>query len=291
MQKNLTSARTSIYEYSDLYNSGDVDEPLTADYPGHVLRIYKRQFNQLPWPIWQMLIVREHKLLYNPIAKCGSSSLRAAIVAMSGIPDEVKALPLDTHTTGLQVGDLPRQQALDILHDPEYVKFTVIRNPFQRLVSAYLEKFVVNRLDAGNQFHTRGVISTVTGRSLSQVDFNRSISFAEFVDYIVAQRPEQLDPHWCPQYLYLRSVVHRIFRLEDVNELPRLLRLGVEVPRYNVTTRKALQRVPQAQYLPAPEIPHGNVTPESFIDERIRKKVEAYYALDFTLCEAAAQDR
>jgi Sulfotransferase family len=287
-QDSHTNVASNVGDYCDLYNSGEVAHAIVADYPGSVLRIYKRQFNGLPWPLWQMLILRDRKLVYNPIAKSGSSSLRAAIIAMSDIPDELKALQLETHTTGLQLGDLPRQEALDILHDHAYLKFTVIRDPFERLVSAYLDKFVLNRSQPGNQFHTRGVIAGVAGRSqLSQEDFNRSISFAEFVDYIVAQRPESLDPHWCPQHLHLLSAIHRVFRLDDLDEVTKLLRLSVDFPRYNVT-RNAPRPVPDAHRLAASEIPCADVVTESFFDARIRRQVESYYALDFTLWEAAA---
>lgn len=230
MSQDRPSAAASVSaEHGDLYTSGDVERPLVADYPGSVCRIYKRHFNGLPWPLWQMLVLRNRKLVYNPIAKSGSSSLRAAIVALSDIPDELTALPADTHTTGLQLGDLPRDEALNILRDRAYVKFAVIRDPFDRLVSAYLEKFVVNRAHPGNQFHTRNVIAAVAGRrSPTAQDFQRSISFAEFVDYVVAQPPESLDPHWCPQYLYLRSAIHRVFRLEDLHEVAPLLAGGAE---------------------------------------------------------------
>jgi len=289
-QDSLTSSSSDVGDGRDLYNSGDVDHAIVADYPGSVLRIYKRRFNGLPWPLWQMLVLRDRKLVYNPIAKSGSSSLRAAIVAISDIPNELKVLQLETHTTGLQLGDLPLQEARDILQDRAYLKFTVFRDPFERLVSAYLDKFVLNRLHPGNQFHTRRVIAGVAGRPQpSQEDFNRSISFAEFVDYIVAQRPENLDPHWCPQYLHLQGAIHRVFRLEDLHEVTRLLGLSEDLPRYNVT-RNALRLVPEAYRLAAFEIPCTDIASESFFDACIRRRVESYYALDFTLWEAAAAE-
>ena len=289
-QNSLMSLSGDVGDGGDLYSSGDVDRAIVADYPGSVLRIYKRRFNGLPWPLWQMLILRDQKLVYNPIAKCGSSSLRAAMVAISDIPDELKALQLETHTTGLQLGDLPLQEALDILHDRAYLKFTVVRDPFERLVSAYLDKFVLNRLHPGNQFHTRRVIAGVAGRSQPSLeDFNRSISFAEFVDYIVAQRPENLDPHWCPQYLHLQRAIHRVFRLEDLHEVTRLLGLSVDLPRHNAT-RNAQRLVPEAYRLAGFEIPSTDIASESFFDTGIRRRVESYYALDFTLWEAAAAE-
>jgi hypothetical protein len=280
------SAASKVGDYLDLYNSGDTDRPIVADYPGSLLRIYKRQFNGLPWPIWQMLVLRNRKLVYNPIAKSASSSLRAAIFSMSDVPDELKAQPLDTHTTGLQLGDLPREEALDILQDRGYVKFAVVRDPFDRLVSAYLEKFVVNRAHPGNQFHTRNVIAAIAGRrSPAPQDFERSISFAEFVDYVIAQPPESLDPHWCPQYLYLRSAIHRVFRLEDLHGVTALLGGGVGVLN---TTRANLRPLPKAYRLTACELPYTDIATESFYDSRLTRQVESYFALDFTLREAAA---
>jgi hypothetical protein len=155
---------SNLGEHGDLFKSGDVDRAIIADYPGSVLRIYKRQFNGLPWPLWQMILIRNRKLVYNPIGKSASTSLLTTIVAKSDIPERLKSLPIHTHTTGLQLGDLPRDEALSILQDQTYSKIAVIRDPFDRLVSAFLDKFVVNRMHPGNQFHTAGVIATITGR-------------------------------------------------------------------------------------------------------------------------------
>jgi hypothetical protein len=284
--RNLLKAKGKAGAHPDLYSGGDTSSPIVAEYPGSLLRIYKRQFNGLPWPDWQMILLPKRKLVYNPIAKSGSSSLRAAILALSDVSDELKGLPMDTHTTGLQLGDLPRGEALEILRNREYVKFAVMRDPFDRLVSAYLEKFVVNRAHPSNQFHTRNVIATVIGeRSPAPKDFERSISFANFVDYVVTQSPESLDPHWCPQYLYLRSAVHHVFRLEKLHEVATLLGDGFPILNQNVT-RKARSPVHEAYRLTPGELPHTDIATESFYNSGLRRQVETYFALDFTLREA-----
>jgi hypothetical protein len=271
----------------DLYTEGDGTEAIIADYPGAKLAIYKKHFNYLPWPLWQMVVLKKIRILYNPIAKCGSSSLRPAMVALSGMPESVTQLPLDTYCTGLQLGDLPLEEAQAILHDPGFLRIAVIRDPFDRLVSAYLEKFVLNRMDVGNRFHTTAVIAAIRGHAQpDEADFHRSISFAEFVDYLVTQPPETLDPHWCPQALYLKGTSFQLFRLDRLDALDRTLiargAAPVQGDRRNVTRQTAIE-VPDALRRAPDSLPHADIATASFYDESLRRKVEAYYALDLTL--------
>jgi hypothetical protein len=276
----------------DLYTSGDGTEAIIADYPGAKLAIYKKHFNHLPWPLWQMVVLKKIRILYNPIAKCGSSSLRQAMVALSGMPESITQLPLDTYCTGLQLGDLHLEEAQAILHDPDFLRIAVIRDPFDRLVSAYLEKFVLNRMDVGNRFHTTAVIAAIRGRAqLDEADFHRSISFAEFVDYLVTQPPEALDPHWCPQALYLKGTSFQLFRLDRLDALDRTLiargAAPVQGDRRNVTRQTAIE-VPDAHRRAADSLPHADIATSSFYDESLRRKVETYYALDLTLIDTFA---
>jgi hypothetical protein len=276
----------------DLYTSGDGPEAIVADYPGAKLAIYKKHFNYLVWPLWQIIVLKKIRILYNPIAKCGSSSLRSAMMALSGMPESVTKLPLDTNCTGLQLGDLPLEEAQAILHDPGFLRIAVIRDPFDRLVSAYLEKFVLNRMDVGNQFHTTGVIAAIRGRlQPDEADFQRSISFAEFVDYLVTQPPESLDPHWCPQALYLKGTRFQLFRLDRLDVLNQTLILRgappVKVDRRNLTRQSAIE-FPGAHRCAPDSLPHADIATTSFYDESLRRKVEAYYALDLTLIDTLA---
>jgi hypothetical protein len=273
----------------NLYTSGDGTEAVIAEYPGAKLAIYKKHFNHMPWPLWQMVVLKKIQILYNPIAKCGSSFLRKAMVAQSGMPESVTQLPLDTYCTGLQLGDLPLGEAQAILDDPSFLRIAVIRDPFDRLVSAYLEKFVLNRMDVRNRFHTTAVIAAIRGRAQpDEADFHRSISFAEFVDYVVTQPPETLDPHWCPQALYLKGSRFQLFRLDRLDALDRILiardAAPVQGDRRNVTRQTAIE-LPDAHRRAPDSLPHADIATASFYDEALRRKVAAYYSLDLTLID------
>jgi len=277
----------------DLYHKGDVNIPIIANYPGGVLRVYKKVFNNLPWPLWQLLVLKNRRIIYNPIAKCASSSLKAMILDMSDLSPAVKSLPLDTHATGLQLGDLPINEATDILDASSYLKFAVVRDPFDRLVSAYLEKFVVNRMSLGNQFHTRAVISRVFGiQRPTPDDFSKSITFSQFVNYVINQSPDQLDPHWCPQYLYLKNAIFKLFRFDHLDELYDCIGICPETQRVNTkynVTRLDAQQVKNAYELTPEQMLHSDIATTCFYDESIRRKVKSYFALDFTLVESLAR--
>lgn len=68
--------------------------------------------------------------------------------------------------------------------------FTFVRNPFTRIVSAYLNKIVKKR---DNTFH---FLAQTYGLSLED-----EISFDAFVEMISGSVTEWLDPHWRPQQL------------------------------------------------------------------------------------------
>ncbi|WP_118134984.1 sulfotransferase family protein [Oceanicella sp. SM1341] len=73
-----------------------------------------------------------------------------------------------------------------------FFRFCFVRNPYDRLLSAYLDKIVGDRPQAAQ-------VKAVLGRSAGS---EAEISFAEFVDAVAATPPALMDPHWRPQYLH-----------------------------------------------------------------------------------------
>ncbi len=182
--------------------------------------------NGLGWPFRAMMVDERHRLLYIPVAKCACTSLKSMMVKLAGIEQPETAILLDVHrvtdrfNTGALLKDKPIELARAILAAEDYTKFTVMRDPLERLVSAYMEKFVYNRRLRQNRLHIRPVLRAVRGGETVAAD--PGISFREFVTYILARDPYDLNPHWRPQHLYFLGVPHltRVFRLENIEALP-----------------------------------------------------------------------
>src|SRR5438128_1729082 len=152
--------------------------------------------NGLGWPLAQILVVERYGLLYRPIAKNACSSLKRMMVTLSDIEGKELMLSapnihdsIDQHRTGAKLLDLEHDRAVALLTNPDVFKFAVVRDPFERLVSAYVEKFVINRTTPGNRQHTGPVVGAVQG---GPPDFDRGITFADFVRTVTAQDPATL---------------------------------------------------------------------------------------------------
>ena len=249
--------------------------------------------NRLRWPYSTMMVSESHKLLYVPIAKCGCTSLKSMMVKLAGVERGDVAEDLGIHfitdrfNTGVQLKDKPMELARQILASDQYFKFSVIRDPFERLVSAYMEKFVYKRKNIHNLSHTKPVISAVQGTD--NIDLDRGISFDDFAHYIVQQDPYDLDPHWRPQNLYLLGVPHmsQIFRLENIARLETYLQqnLGVTVELGHVNaTIKSDTLLPEASRLTADTLDSQDaIHPDSFLSSQHAELIRQYYQEDFRI--------
>ncbi len=92
---------------------------------------------------------------------------------------------------------------LDCLSSPEYFKFVVLRNPFRRLVSGYLDKFAKHVVP---EAFASDVIANVQAALGLEVDVEKSITFSQFIDYLVRTPDRELNDHWRPQHNFIASV-------------------------------------------------------------------------------------
>jgi hypothetical protein len=253
--------------------------------------------NGMRWPYGSMMVSESHKLLYIPVAKCACTSLKSMMVKLAGIERPEIARELGVHfvtdrfNTGVQLKDKPIELAREILASDQYFKFSVIRDPFERLVSAYLEKFVYQRTAQRNLIHTQELICDVQGTR--DIDAKTGISFDQFVEYILRQDPYDLDPHWRPQYLYFLGVPHisRIFRLENIRELEQHLQqnlgLTVQLGHANATSKSDVF-LPEASTLTASELDaRESIHPDSFLSSAHADAIRRYYREDFEFYSAA----
>lgn len=78
------------------------------------------------------------------------------------------------------------------LENGRFFKFCFVRNPYERVLSAYLDKIVRNRPQASQ-------IKTILGRPASS---SEPIGFPDFVEAVCSTPVAMMDPHWKVQYFH-----------------------------------------------------------------------------------------
>lgn len=73
-------------------------------------------------------------------------------------------------------------------------RFCFVRNPYERALSAYLDKIVRHEPQ-------KRAILTALGRDPAEI--TAPVSFEEFLEVLAGQSPEQMDNHWMPQAVHL----------------------------------------------------------------------------------------
>jgi len=220
-------------------------QPTTIN-PRTIWRNFRSLFtNRLTWPEAEYLVNHERKLIYCPIAKVACSSIKRWFLSLAGeqIPDDAS---IHKAARRHRLREQSALAALRALRDPRYVKFTFFRNPWSRLVSAYLNKFL-----RVNSCSTRFAEEMSSPSPPARDDKGLvQITFAQFVQHLAATNPARYDVHWRPQYLYLTGhqfdFVGRFERLsDDFAELQQKLGTSTPLARCKTTRYAAEQQQTQ----------------------------------------------
>ncbi len=151
---------------------------------------------------------REHGFIYLNNPKVGCSTIKRSLggaIADRGLADH-----------GVNVHELEGSPFHNKLADPDAAQrafiFTFVRNPFHRIVSAYLNKV---------KLRTDQVWSGFAGQH--GLNPGAEVSFDAFVEILAGVQPEEQDPHWRPQHLNLLHPFVRPNLIGDLEALDRLL--------------------------------------------------------------------
>ncbi len=107
-----------------------------------------------------------------------------------------------------------------IVHDPEWFRIAVIRNPYNRLVSAFVDKFCGH--DVTKRW-VRKVLKTVNSRDAHGTF---EISFVQFVEYLESRDIDRENPHWRRQTYILNGI-----KFERVVELRNMAHAFPDIER------------------------------------------------------------
>lgn len=251
------------------------------------------------WPKAQFFVSTKHRILYCPIGKNACTFLKRQMIRIENLKEE-EFLLRDVHlltdrvNTGFHINDYPPAQATGILNSPEYFRFAVVRDPMDRLLSAYTEKFVIDRNIAGNIAHTGAIVRAVQKKQAPTAapNFDRGITFREFLSFIVDTPAEQLDPHWIPQANYLDGFSWDVYRFDMIDRLVDELeaRTGMKLPRQPDNFLGSGQGEPvdgALDMLPSELLANGRIDKQSFWTAEITAEIQSYFAKDYAYLKQA----
>lgn len=172
--------------------------------PGDVL--YRQRYGSA-------VIIPQFKLVFVPIPKVASSvwyQLFRRIMGMEDWQSDLGPLPHTPDANGLTyLADLPRSLATDIWTSPAWTKAIFVRNPKERLLSAYLDKVVHSHsrglvqgtccgAGGGEKARTCAAALGIEGKNPKQPRLQppKNMSLVEFVDFVVNQNCLETGDHW-----------------------------------------------------------------------------------------------
>ena len=134
-------------------------------------------------------------LIFCPKVAC--SMLKATMIMNS--PARQHYIDLGFHIHAFTQHMLDAATARRMCADPDVFRYTVLRDPARRVLSAYLDKFLnVLARPIMNQDRAHAVRRAQALAGIAY-DPERSISFAEFCNYLAQANDLEMNTHWMPQ--------------------------------------------------------------------------------------------
>lgn len=192
------------------------------------------------------IIVPEYKFIYYALAKTGSSSIKEHI----------------SNLTKKNPDQLLMKRRQDYLKFPNYFKFTFVRNPWDRILSCYLNK-IMKDPNFEDKNYAHGIARFLQPYRV----FHGGMSFKDFVKAISKIDDKISNPHFRSQYYMLiddqdKIIVDYVGKFESLSE--------------------DFKKVAARCGLPSSELPHINKTEnrknytEYYDEETIRLVAERY---------------
>jgi len=156
-------------------------------------------------PCRQYLVNHNKKFIYCPIPKVANSSLRLWVLRIH--KQESKSSDINCeyskenikyankYLTLSRYGDCERGE---LINDETYFKFVFVRNPWSKLVSAYLNLVVDNDKFSIKQLEPMYIFLR---KDCSLIESQR-LTFREFIIYVYNTPDEEINYHFKSQYLF-----------------------------------------------------------------------------------------
>ncbi|CAL8357928.1 unnamed protein product [Lota lota] len=222
-------------------------------------------------------------LLYCEVPKAGCSNWKRVLMVLGGSAVSTGAIP---HEVAHNANSLRRLDSYDRAAIAErlhaYTKFLFVREPFERLVSAFRDKF-----ESPNSYYHpvfgRPIISKYRANaSHSALRTGAGVTFREFVRYLLdVHRPVGMDIHWEPVSQLCNPCLLRynfIGKFENMEEEANFLLQNIGAPG-NLSFPHFKDRNPLA------ERTSSRITQSYFaqLNSLERQKIYDFYYMDYLM--------
>lgn len=142
-------------------------------------------------------ILPAYKLIYVGVPKAASSTVKRALSALAGHDPGSLAGVHRRSQSGLVGPDGLEPSALyELVRDPAALRFAFVRNPYDRLVSCWADKYQGRPMVAGDAFMNVYLAYRREAGLTVKRDRDATLSFADFVEMAIATCNSRIDPHW-----------------------------------------------------------------------------------------------
>ncbi|XP_034560176.1 carbohydrate sulfotransferase 8-like [Notolabrus celidotus] len=148
--------------------------------------------------VHQIYGVDRSKLLYCEVPKVGCSNWKRVLMVLAGVATSVFDIPhvvVHRESSKLHLGRNKPEEITEKLSN--YTKVLFVREPFERLVSAFRDK-LENPEKAFHHRYGRNIISRYRANaSQTALQTGDGVTFREFAQYLVdPKRPVRINIHW-----------------------------------------------------------------------------------------------
>ncbi|WP_455199150.1 sulfotransferase family protein [Kaarinaea lacus] len=161
-----------------------------------------------------LIILPELKVVYTSVPKAANSTIKKCLWSASGISIEGKNINSSIFKNpgpSRPVSTIDDNELETIFHSDDWFRFSFVRNPYTRLLSAYKDKI----LGLGNPRKHNTFLKKIHWQS------SQPPTFEDFISAISSQSDDAMDWHWMPQSRLIMSDIIKydfIGKLENYNE-------------------------------------------------------------------------
>ncbi|CAL8349994.1 unnamed protein product [Merluccius merluccius] len=163
---------------------------------------YKSSISRTVTPndVSHIYVENKYKLLYCEVPKAGCSNWKRILIVLAGKAADTQSLKHDAVHYGNHLNTLTSYNRQDIMQRlKSYTKIAFVREPLERLVSAYRDKLESPNTYYHSLFGKPIIAKYRANASKEALSSGNGVTFPEFVQYLLdVHRPVGMDIHWEP---------------------------------------------------------------------------------------------